>query len=88
VLASHPDVADCLVIGLPDERFGQRVVALVAPRRADAGLAASLPDFVQGKMAGYKRPRAFFEVASIPRMPNGKADYKAAKAIAEQAARQ
>ncbi len=88
VLGTHPDVADCLVIGLPDERFGQRVVALVAARRADAALAASLPDFVQGKMAGYKRPRAFFEVASVPRMPNGKADYKAARAIAEQAARQ
>jgi acyl-CoA synthetase (AMP-forming)/AMP-acid ligase II len=88
VLGTHPDVADCLVIGLPDERFGQRVVALVAARRADAALAASLPEFVQGKMAGYKRPRAFFEVASVPRMPNGKADYKAARAIAEQAARQ
>ena len=88
VLASHPDVADCLVIGLPDERFGQRVVALVAPRRADAGLAASLPDFVQGKMAGYKRPRAFFEVDAVPRMPNGKADYKAARAIAERLAQQ
>jgi acyl-CoA synthetase (AMP-forming)/AMP-acid ligase II len=88
VLGTHPDVADCLVIGLPDERFGQRVVALVAARRPDAGLAASLPDFVQGKMAGYKRPRAYFEVAAVPRMPNGKADYKAARAIAEQAARQ
>jgi 3-oxocholest-4-en-26-oate---CoA ligase len=83
VLAAHPDVADCLVIGMPDERFGQRVVALVAARRADAGLAAALPEFVQGKMAGYKRPRSFIEVAAIPRMPNGKADYKAARALAE-----
>jgi acyl-CoA synthetase (AMP-forming)/AMP-acid ligase II len=88
VLASHPDVADCLVIGLPDERFGQRVVALVATRRADASLAAALPEFVQGKMAGYKRPRAFFEVEAVPRMPNGKADYKAARAIAERLAQQ
>ncbi len=84
VLAAHPDVADCLVIGLPDERFGQRVVALVAARRAGMQLAEELPDFVQGKMAGYKRPRAFFQVEAIPRMPNGKADYKAAKVIAER----
>jgi acyl-CoA synthetase (AMP-forming)/AMP-acid ligase II len=35
-------------------------------------------------MAGYKRPRAFLEVAAIPRLPNGKADYKAARALAEQ----
>jgi len=84
VLAAHPDVADCLVIGMPDERFGQRVVALVAARRAGTQLAEELPDFVQGKMAGYKRPRTFFQVEAIPRMPNGKADYKAAKAIAER----
>jgi acyl-CoA synthetase (AMP-forming)/AMP-acid ligase II len=84
VLAGHPDVADCLVIGLPDERFGQRVVALVASRREGAGLAGALTEFAQGRMAGYKRPRAYLEVPAIPRMPNGKADYKAARAIAER----
>jgi fatty-acyl-CoA synthase len=84
VIAAHPGVADCLVIGLPDERFGQRVVALVAAKGAGAGLASELAEFVQGRMAGYKRPRAFIEVSSIPRMPNGKADYKAARALAEQ----
>ena len=83
-IAAHPGVADCLVIGLPDERFGQRVVALVAAKTAGTPLAAELAEFVQGRMAGYKRPRAFIEVASIPRMPNGKADYKAARALAEQ----
>jgi fatty-acyl-CoA synthase len=77
-------VADCLVIGLPDERFGQRVVALVASKGAQTTLASELTDFVQGKMAGYKRPRAFIVVDAIPRMPNGKADYKAARALAEQ----
>jgi fatty-acyl-CoA synthase len=84
VIAGHPGVADCLVIGLPDERFGQRVVALVAAKTTGLQLASELAEFVQGKMAGYKRPRAFVEVDSIPRMPNGKADYKAARALAEQ----
>jgi fatty-acyl-CoA synthase len=84
VLIAHPGIDDCLVIGLPDERFGQRVVALVAMRNPGAVPAGELTDFVQGKMAGYKRPRAFVEVDRIPRMPNGKADYKAAKALAEQ----
>jgi fatty-acyl-CoA synthase len=84
VIAGHAGVADCLVIGLPDERFGQRVVALVAPKGARTTLASELTDFVQGKMAGYKRPRAFIVVDAIPRMPNGKADYKAARALAEQ----
>ena len=84
VLIAHPGVADCLVFGLPDERFGQKVVALVALRSAGAVSAGELTDYVHGKMAGYKRPRAFVEVDAIPRMPNGKADYKAAKALAEQ----
>jgi fatty-acyl-CoA synthase len=84
VIAGHPGVADCLVIGLPDERFGQRVVALVAAKTTGLSLASELTEFVQGKMAGYKRPRAFIEVDAIPRMPNGKADYKAARVLAEQ----
>jgi fatty-acyl-CoA synthase len=84
VITAHPGVADCLVIGLPDERFGQRVVALVAAKVTGTRLAPELAEFVQGRMAGYKRPRAFIEVASIPRMPNGKADYKAARVLAEQ----
>jgi fatty-acyl-CoA synthase len=84
VIVAHPGVADCLVIGMPDERFGQKVIALVAPRSGTNGVAAELSEFVQGKMAGYKRPRAFVEVATIPRLPNGKADYKAAKMLAEE----
>jgi fatty-acyl-CoA synthase len=83
VLASHPNVADCLVLGVPDERFGQRVIALVAPRQAGTPLAADLAEFVQGKMAGYKRPRAFIEVAAVPRLPNGKADFQAAKSLVQ-----
>lgn len=84
ILVAHPDVADCLVLGVPDERFGQKVIALVAPRHGSSGLASQLNEFVQGRMAGYKRPRAFIEVAAIPRMPNGKADYKAARALAAE----
>ena len=49
----------------------------------EAVLAAELAEFVKGRMAGYKRPRVFLDVAAIPRLPNGKADYKAAKALAE-----
>jgi acyl-CoA synthetase (AMP-forming)/AMP-acid ligase II len=84
VILGHPEVADCLVVGVPDERFGQRVVALVAPRNPGAALADALAEFVQGKMAGYKRPRAYVEVAAIPRLPNGKADYKGARALVER----
>jgi len=74
------------VIGVADERFGQRVVALVAPRQPGRSLAAGLTEFAHGKMAGYKRPRAYVEVGAIPRLPNGKPDYKAAKALVESQA--
>jgi acyl-CoA synthetase (AMP-forming)/AMP-acid ligase II len=84
VIVSHPDVADCLVIGLPDERFGQKVVALVSSKQRTSGLADKLTEFVQGRIAGYKRPRLWVEVDAIPRMPNGKADYKAARSLAER----
>lgn len=83
-IVAHPGVADCLVIGMPDERFGQKVVALVAARAAADALVAELPAFLQGRLAGYKRPRVFLEVAAIPRLPNGKADYLAARKLAEQ----
>ena len=53
------------------------------PRQQAAGRADSLAEFVQGRIAGYKRPRVWIEVDAIPRMPNGKADYKAARALAE-----
>ena len=82
-IGAHPAVADSLVVGMPDPRFGQRVVALVAPREKGSPLTEVLTTFLADKLAGYKRPRLFVEVAAIPRLPNGKADYKAATAIAE-----
>ncbi len=82
-IGAHPAVADSLVVGMPDPRFGQRVVALVAPREKGAPLTEVLTTFLVDKLAGYKRPRLFVEVEAIPRLPNGKADYKAATAIAE-----
>lgn len=83
-IATHPAVADVLVVGLPDERFGQKVAALIALREGHASLADELSAYLASRIAGYKRPRVVVEVAAVPRMPNGKADYKAAVALAEQ----
>jgi len=81
----HPDVADCLVVGVPDERFGEAVTAVVALRdgagTAPDDLAASLE-----ALARYKRPRAFVVVPEVVRGPNGKADYGWAKERAKAAA--
>src|SRR5215470_11589206 len=56
-LKSHPDVFDALVIGVPDERLGQRVAALVQPRPGAAPDLAALQEHVRGQLAGYKVPR-------------------------------
>jgi acyl-CoA synthetase (AMP-forming)/AMP-acid ligase II len=74
-LKSHPDVFDALVIGVPDERLGQRVAALVQPRPGRAVDLATLGPHVRGLIAGYKVPRSIWLVESIGRTAAGKADY-------------
>jgi 3-oxocholest-4-en-26-oate---CoA ligase len=74
----HPDVTDCLVVGIPDERFGEAVTAVVAVRDG----ATTAPDDIDAaleSLARYKRPRRYVFVPQVLRGPNGKADYKWAK---------
>ncbi len=81
VLKSHDDVEDCLVVGVPDERFGERVVGLLSidKEEKDEGL---LIDYCRQHLAGYKLPKNILFVDKVQRAPNGKADYKWAKQTA------
>jgi acyl-CoA synthetase (AMP-forming)/AMP-acid ligase II len=80
-LKTHPGVTDAAVIGLPDERFGQRIVALiVASDTAHEGLDFS--HFVRERLAAYKAPKQYFTVTSLNRGPNGKLDYATLSSIA------
>ncbi|MCB0953520.1 MAG: AMP-binding protein, partial [Microthrixaceae bacterium] len=82
-LKSHPAVFDCLVVGVPDDRFGQRVAAVVQWRDdQDAGLD-ELVQQARTLVAGYKVPRELHSVDTIVRSPAGKPDYRWAKEIAE-----
>ena len=72
-LKSHADVADAMVVGLPDERFGERVVALVVSRTG--GIPPDLDEHVRRHVAGYKAPRQVFPVEAVERFPSGKPDY-------------
>ena len=78
-LKSHPDVFDAVVVGAPDERFTERVAAIVQPR---PGREPSLEDLVahcRTVIAGYKVPRQLHLVEAIGRTPSGKADHRWAK---------
>ena len=71
-LMSHPDIADVAVIGLPDEKYGEAVVAVYVPvmgARIDDG---DIVEFCRSRIAGYKIPRRYECVEQLPRNPSGK----------------
>src|SRR6185437_983734 len=72
---AHPDVFDALVIGVPDERLGQRVAALVQLRAGRPADLAAIEAHLRGLIAGYKLPRSIWLVDAIGRTAAGKADY-------------
>ena len=82
----HPDIFDCLVVGVPDDRFGERIVAVVSYREqvveGRGCEAQELIEFARGHLSGYKVPRSVLFVDVVRRAPNGKADYKWAKQAA------
>ncbi|ART72411.1 acyl-CoA synthetase [Mycobacterium dioxanotrophicus] len=85
-LKGHPDVFDALVVGVPDERFGQHVAAVVQPREGARPSLADLDAFVRTEIAGYKVPRSLWLVDEVKRSPAGKPDYRWAKEQTEQRA--
>ncbi|MFI2084686.1 acyl-CoA synthetase [Streptomyces rubiginosohelvolus] len=87
-LKSHADVYDALVAGVPDERWGNRVAAVVQLREgADALTLDAVQAHCRTRLAGYKIPRALVLADRIQRSPSGKADYRWAKAVAAGAHR-
>jgi len=78
-LKSHPEVFDAVVIGVPDERFGERVVAVVQPRVGTTPSLEALQEHCRSHIAGYKVPRKLTVVDEIVRSPAGKPDYRWAK---------
>ncbi|MFE1369162.1 acyl-CoA synthetase [Streptomyces anulatus] len=82
-LKSHPDVYDALVAGVPDERWGNRVAAVVQLReKTEALTLEAVQAHCRTRLAGYKIPRALVLADRIQRSPSGKADYRWAKAVA------
>jgi len=71
-LAEHPGVAEQAVIGVPDERFGQRLVAYVVLQPHSNADVPALREYLKGKVSRFEQPRDIHVVASIPRNPAGK----------------
>jgi 3-oxocholest-4-en-26-oate---CoA ligase len=79
-LKTHPAVEDALVFGVPDEKWGSAVTAVI--ELSSPANEADIRTHVRGLLAGYKTPKRIIVTAKVPRAPNGKADYKAAKEMA------
>ncbi|MGR6967837.1 long-chain-fatty-acid--CoA ligase [Geodermatophilus sp. URMC 61] len=73
VLAGHPKVGEVALIGVPDARYGEAPLAVVAPRDpADPPSSAELTTWCRERLAGYKNPREYSIVEALPRNPGGK----------------
>jgi len=80
-LKAHPSVLDAVVAGVPDERFGERVAAVVGLRPGASAEPDELRAHCRETIAGYKVPARIEFVPSVVRSPSGKADYRWARAV-------
>jgi len=81
-IKGHPGVYDVLVVGVPDEKYGQSVTAVIQPREDAAVELEDLRSYLRAHLSGYKLPRAITLVEEIPRNATGKAQYPKAKELA------
>ena len=72
VLAGHPDIVECAVIGVPDRKWGETVKAVVVTRAGSSLTEAELIEWMRDKIAGYKRPRSVDFIDKLPRNASGK----------------
>jgi len=84
-LKAHASVEDALVVGVPDERWGERVAAVVQLVPGASLSLEELQSHLREHVAGYKVPRDLVVVDRVVRSPAGKADYRWAKQAAVEA---
>jgi acyl-CoA synthetase (AMP-forming)/AMP-acid ligase II len=82
VCKTHPSVADAVAVGLPDEKFGESVTAVVQAREGATVDHEGLIDHVKAHLAHFKAPKRVVVIDTIGRAANGKVDYKRLRAYA------
>ena len=83
-LKRHPAVKDAVVVGVPDEKFGEAITAVVSSN-GPALDPEALRRFVKERLAGYKAPRHVVVVDEVYRSPSGKADFRRTREVALEA---
>ncbi len=83
-LKLHPSVRDAVAVGVPDERFGEAVYAIVEPNPSAEIDESGIIAHVKARLAGYKAPKGLMVVDSIGRAPNGKVDYQRLRSAAKR----
>jgi 3-oxocholest-4-en-26-oate---CoA ligase len=81
-LKEHPAVRDAVVVGVPDEKFGEAITALVEGQPGIEVDAGDLVGHVKGRLAAFKAPRRILAVDTVGRAPNGKVDYARLRSLA------
>ena len=84
VLKQHPAVFDAVAVGVPDEKFGEAITAVVQPAPGATLDESDVIAHVKSKLAAYKAPKRVLAVETIGRAPNGKVDYKRLKQLATE----
>jgi 3-oxocholest-4-en-26-oate---CoA ligase len=84
VLKTHPDILDAVAVGVPDEKWGEAICAMVEPVAGVAVDEADVIAHVKSRLAAFKAPKRVLTVDTIGRAPNGKVDYKRLKAEATE----
>ena len=80
---THEAVHDCLIFGVADERFGQRVAGVASMEPGQAISPEALIEYTKRRLSHFKAPRLLIIVDSVPRAPNGKPDYDSARELSD-----
>jgi fatty-acyl-CoA synthase len=84
VLKTHPSIADAVAVGIPDEKFGEAITAVVELTPGATFDESDIVVHVKDRLAAYKAPKRVLAIDTIGRAPNGKVDYKRLKGWAAE----